>query len=182
MRVKAASIGPLIPQTSCMSFGYPGKTDFSFSSKKYFPGEYSQYSTTKEGDIFYCVFISINKIVQLCLLFIGYLSHSPLKAYIEPFLTCMKESKGLPLHTSASGSLAFVGFGSAVVVVLTVVIGSVAIILSGNGVVAGTEIVGFASVGVNRLETSAKVSEDRIRGSLCNLETPGTSVLFVSSS
>lgn len=95
----------------------------------------------------------------------------------------MKESKGLPLHTSASGSLAFVGLGSAVVGVLAVVMGSVVLILSGNGVV------GFASVlsklcelGVNRLEISAKVSEDGIRSVCCDLDTPGISVLFASSS
>lgn len=39
--------------------------------------------------------------------------HLPLNAYKEPFLSCMKESKGLPLQTSASGSLAFVGVGAA---------------------------------------------------------------------
>lgn len=30
--------------------------------------------------------------------------YPPLKAYMEPFLICMKESKGLPLQTTASGS------------------------------------------------------------------------------
>jgi len=50
-------------------------------------------------------------------------SHLPLNAYIELFLSCMKESKGLPLQTSASGSLAFVGVRSAVEVVRAVVVG-----------------------------------------------------------
>lgn len=40
---------------------------------------------------------------------------SPLNANTEPFLTCIKESKGLPLHTAASGSGASVGAGAAVV-------------------------------------------------------------------
>lgn len=99
----------------------------------------------------------------------------------------MKESKGLPLHTSASGSWAFVGLGSTVVGVLAVVMGSLS--LSGNGVVAAAAIVGFASVlsklckvGVNRLEISAKVSEEGIRSVCFKLDTTGTSVLFVSSS
>lgn len=40
-------------------------------------------------------------------------SYSPLKANMEPFFICMKESKGVPLQTSASGS------GASVVSVVT---------------------------------------------------------------
>lgn len=57
--------------------------------------------------------------------------HPPLKAYIEPFFSCMKESKGLPLQTTASGS------GASVV---AVVAGTV--VISGGLVVLGTLSVG----------------------------------------
>lgn len=63
--------------------------------------------------------------------FIYAVRHLPLNAYKEPFLSCMKESKGLPLQTSASGSLAFVGVGSAAEVVRAVVVGF--LMVEGNG-------------------------------------------------
>lgn len=155
MRVKAASIGPFIPQVSSMSFGYPGNNDFSSSSKKY----------------------------------------CPLNAYIEPFLSCMKESKGLPLHTSASGSLAFVGVGSEVEVVCGVVVGFLMVEANLNCVVGLAAVVAISGVGlllnvksviceagVNRLNISAKIAGDGVKMLCCDLDLFGASVLFASSS
>lgn len=154
MRVKAASIGPFIPQMSSMSFGYPGNTDFSSSSKKY----------------------------------------CPLNAYIEPFLSCMKESKGLPLQTSASGSLAFVGVGSEVDVVrggvvgflmvevnLNCVVGLAAVAISGVGLSLNVKSL-ICEAGVKRLNISGKVAGDGVKILCCDLDLFGASVLFASSS
>lgn len=72
-----------------------------------------------------------------------HLSHSPLKAYMEPFFSCMKESKGLPLQATASGS------GASVVAVVTgtVVVSAVASVWGGL-VVLGSFSVG-GTVGVS---------------------------------
>lgn len=64
-------------------------------------------------------------------------SHSPLKAYIELFFSCIKESKGLPLQTSASGS----GASVVAVVTETVVVSTVALVPWGS-VVMGSLCVG----------------------------------------
>lgn len=153
IRVKAASIGPFIPQMSSMSFGYPGNTNFSSSSKKY----------------------------------------CPLNAYKDPFLSCMKESKGLPLQTSASGSLAFVDVCSAVEVVrgvvvgflieeanLKCVVGLAAVAISGDGLSFNIESK-TCEAGVKRLNISAKVAGDGVKILCCDLDLIGTSVLFISS-
>lgn len=100
----------------------------------------------------------------------------------------MKESKGLPLQASASGSLAFVGVGSAVVagflmVVanLNCVVGVAAVAISGVGLSLNEESK-ICEAGVNRLNISAKISGDGVTILSCDLDLFGASVLFASSS
>lgn len=106
----------------------------------------------------------------------------------------MKESKGLPLQTSASGSLAFVGVGSEVEVVrgvvvgfsmveanLNCVVGLAAVAISGVGLSLNVKSV-ICEAGVNRLNISAKVAGDWVKILCCDLDLFGASVVFASSS
>lgn len=70
------------------------------------------------------------------------ITHSPRKANVEPFFKCIKESKGLPLQTTASGS------GASVVAVMGTVVVPAVGSLRGGSVVLKT-----SSVGGNVCET-----------------------------
>lgn len=87
------------------------------------------------------------------------ITHSPLKANVEPFFKCIKESKGLPLQTTASGSGASVVAVTGKVVVPAV--GSLVPVVpetsSGGGTICETGVIGMPGIFWNMMSISCGV-------------------------